>query len=654
MTQSPVKTQSDAEQASVPSSLSVLQPQMLPEQEPEQGMTSEQKMVMTMGGGSPEASPDQFADALEQMPQLSQANMLRQLQQSYGNSYVGAVIQRKGEGAIDSVPDGFETTMQQSGLGQPLDEETRSFMESRFEQDFGDVQVHTDSAAADAAQQIQAQAFITRRDIYFGQGRYQPHVTEGRKLIAHELTHVLQQTSPSPLQQETEHPNQVAKFVEESDREVERAMQLNFPTSIKTKPEKQLGIQTKLVIGQSNNQYEQEADWISNQVMQMPESEMRGKIEERETKEPIQRKEVNIHPSHVSCPIIMLLGADSGQQTGSATGTLTADLTSPIVVGRVVRFQTDIQPTASYNPPIILRNPYPYYIWKVFDRDTNAKVAEDWSPTNQKKIIYPRIGKFRVECILMDPNKGGTAPLTLDQDVVAEDPALAGSLSTNSDYNEAERELVDDFRSYVADAATATGTFGITARFLASILREEMANTNPWFWGSNKNYREEEISDADSSISSKAAGQSVPAKDLNRSIGVGQMKLSTAAMVQGLIPWIEADPSNKIPARTQIEVNYSALSTTTMRNIHTALAWPKSNIKLVANLLTKLKNRPTRYSAMTRTAFGTNQRACEIIATEYNIGATNSTEALANPSDYGQRIWSYMSLPLIQNFFSNS
>jgi hypothetical protein len=136
------------------------------------------------------------------------------MQRGYGNHYGGQVIQRKcedgdrkdreiqrkGDGDLSTVPEGFEATMQRSGAGQPLDEGTRSFMESRFGQDFGDVQIHTDSAAAEASQQIQAQAFTTGRDIYFGRGRFQPQATEGKKLLAHELVHTIQQTTQSSTQ----------------------------------------------------------------------------------------------------------------------------------------------------------------------------------------------------------------------------------------------------------------------------------------------------------------------------------------------------------------------------------------------------------------------------------------------------------------------
>lgn len=362
----------------------------------------------------------------------------------------------------------------------------------------------------------------------------------------------------------------------------------------------------------------------------------------------------------VAQPSLMFLTDLSGQHAGSAAGGITADLTSPIVVGRTVHFQVDISPTASVGPAAASV----VYQWRVFDRDSGAKVAEHttWgsqSNTAQTGIIYPRVGRFRVECTQMNQGQNAGPALTLEQDAVAEDPALAGSLSSDSDYSEAERELVDDFRQYVNDAAAGTGAQGITPRFLASVLREEMANTNTsplpsWARGTNKAAREDEVSDVKTAIQNRAAGSSVPTKEIDRSIGVGQVKLSTAAMAQGLIPWVEQDPLNKQAGRKQVETNFAALPASTLADLHTLLAWPKSNIQTAATQLAKLKNRSNRYPSLARADFGTNQRACEIIATEYNIGPTTSIEPLANASDYGRRIWTYMSLPVMQNFFSNS
>lgn len=81
------------------------------------------------------------------------------------------------------------------GGGCPLPGATRTFMETRFRHDFGDVRIHTDGDAAQMTKDLQAQAFTTGRDIYFQPSQYAPQTSSGKKLLAHELTHVIQQRS---------------------------------------------------------------------------------------------------------------------------------------------------------------------------------------------------------------------------------------------------------------------------------------------------------------------------------------------------------------------------------------------------------------------------------------------------------------------------
>jgi hypothetical protein len=82
------------------------------------------------------------------------------------------------------------------GAGSPLPDEVRTFMEPRFGADFGGVRVHTGGDAADLSRSLSAQAFTHGQDIYLGGGRYDPGTTAGKRLLAHELTHVVQQTGP--------------------------------------------------------------------------------------------------------------------------------------------------------------------------------------------------------------------------------------------------------------------------------------------------------------------------------------------------------------------------------------------------------------------------------------------------------------------------
>ncbi len=76
---------------------------------------------------------------------------------------------------------------------QPLDSDTRSFMESRFGHDFGDVRIHASASAADAARSVAARAFTAGHHIVFGAGQWAPQTGTGQRLLAHELAHTLQQ-----------------------------------------------------------------------------------------------------------------------------------------------------------------------------------------------------------------------------------------------------------------------------------------------------------------------------------------------------------------------------------------------------------------------------------------------------------------------------
>jgi hypothetical protein len=118
---------------------------------------------------------------------------------------------------VNSVPPIVHDVL--SSSGQPLDAGTRAFMEPRFGHDFSQVRVHMDDRAVESAQAVNALAYTVGRDVVFGTGQYAPGTSDGRRLLAHELTHVVQQSGQStslnarvvfkagndPLEQEAEH-----------------------------------------------------------------------------------------------------------------------------------------------------------------------------------------------------------------------------------------------------------------------------------------------------------------------------------------------------------------------------------------------------------------------------------------------------------------
>lgn len=105
------------------------------------------------------------------------------------------VVQRKAEPLAETQSanaGGVREALNDSG--RPLDPHTRGYMESRFGVDFGNVRVHTDDRAAQSARNINARAYTVGSDIVFSAGKYMPETVSGRKLLAHELTHVMQQS----------------------------------------------------------------------------------------------------------------------------------------------------------------------------------------------------------------------------------------------------------------------------------------------------------------------------------------------------------------------------------------------------------------------------------------------------------------------------
>jgi hypothetical protein len=102
-------------------------------------------------------------------------------------------LQRAGTGAspVNEVPAIVHEVLRSPG--QPLDPAARTVLEPRFGHDFSDVRVHADARAAESARAVNALAYTVGRDVVFGAGQYALETTEGRKLMAHELTHVMQQ-----------------------------------------------------------------------------------------------------------------------------------------------------------------------------------------------------------------------------------------------------------------------------------------------------------------------------------------------------------------------------------------------------------------------------------------------------------------------------
>ncbi|MGZ3820681.1 MAG: eCIS core domain-containing protein [Mucilaginibacter sp.] len=102
-------------------------------------------------------------------------------------------VEAHGSNALDNYIGSLSTS------GNPIPNNSRQFFESRFGHDFSNVRIHADSVAAKSAQSINALAYTTGNNIVFNDGQYSPESDSGKKLLAHELTHVVQQNAnPQP------------------------------------------------------------------------------------------------------------------------------------------------------------------------------------------------------------------------------------------------------------------------------------------------------------------------------------------------------------------------------------------------------------------------------------------------------------------------
>ncbi|MBW4441972.1 MAG: DUF4157 domain-containing protein [Plectolyngbya sp. WJT66-NPBG17] len=142
-------------------------------------------------------------------------------------------IQTQAEpGQLPEVTPALETQLAASkGQGQPLSDQVRSHFEPRMGVDFSQVRVHTDSNALMMNQALNAQAFTHGQDIYFGIGKYDPTSETGKRLLAHELTHVVQQSGTIQRQSSStvERPASAPEASEEPA--VEETQPLQEPSS---------------------------------------------------------------------------------------------------------------------------------------------------------------------------------------------------------------------------------------------------------------------------------------------------------------------------------------------------------------------------------------------------------------------------------------
>ncbi|WP_197995812.1 eCIS core domain-containing protein [Gimesia algae] len=163
----------------------------------------------------------------------AQASKLYQAVEEYTQfeEYVNRRLARKktSDREVTEVPPIVYDVLQSPG--QPLDTETRAFFEPRFGQDFSSVRVHTNSLAAQSASAVNALAYTVGSDLVFASGQFDNRSNTGRHLLAHELTHVVQQSqSMAGLQSKITHDSQGSSAEREAEAAADRLLSHYRPT----------------------------------------------------------------------------------------------------------------------------------------------------------------------------------------------------------------------------------------------------------------------------------------------------------------------------------------------------------------------------------------------------------------------------------------
>lgn len=176
------------------------------------------KMAVDKPGDRFEQEADKMADKVMRMPAPASPITEEKLQRQADDRLQKASaheerLQRKGDG-VSTLGASTQSAIQNKTTGgQPLSSDVRAYMEPRFNADFSNVRVHSDPEAASLSNQLSARAFTHQNHVFFSRDQYQPGTSEGKQLLAHELTHTIQQghaiqrslqvsttTTPPPVQ----------------------------------------------------------------------------------------------------------------------------------------------------------------------------------------------------------------------------------------------------------------------------------------------------------------------------------------------------------------------------------------------------------------------------------------------------------------------
>jgi uncharacterized protein YlaI len=229
------------------------------------------------------------------------ANPISDLQHQVGNRAVQRLIAQRQTGPAETDEATANEINQMRGSGQSLDGSVQREMGAKMGADFSGVNVHTSPQADDLNQRLGARAFTTGQDIFFRQGEYSPNSDGGKELLAHELTHVVQQRKGGDLEP-------AAKLVvnppdDVYEREADQvAKQVTAPASVQAQEEEEdlqaKRLQNEPIQRQAREEEEEEELQAKRRQSEPVQRQAREEEEEEELQakrlqsEPVQRQEM--------------------------------------------------------------------------------------------------------------------------------------------------------------------------------------------------------------------------------------------------------------------------------------------------------------------------------------------------------------------------
>jgi hypothetical protein len=196
------------------------------------GLIVQRKLTIGAVNNPLEHEADALADTVMRMPEPNfiQRKCPHCEDEEAQRKPLTSFIQKKESATSNTASDSAHSQIQATkGGGSTMAANTKSFMESRFGTDFSNVRIHSGSYASQLSKKLNAQAFTVGNDIYFNDGKFSPGSSAGKRLLAHELTHTIQQNGGNRIKQPaTENISvaakpHIAKFTDDAHRIIDEA-----------------------------------------------------------------------------------------------------------------------------------------------------------------------------------------------------------------------------------------------------------------------------------------------------------------------------------------------------------------------------------------------------------------------------------------------